>query len=112
MATFDHREMPYGDLCLLCQRFPHLESRQRHLQAEGRRAEAIDEAYGPSGRPDTLGDFAATWTERHPRSKRTNATNDHRISRVADVEIKGIPLKDWPLRELRRRHTSPWSTTC
>lgn len=21
MATFDHREMPYGDLCLLCQRF-------------------------------------------------------------------------------------------
>jgi len=28
-----------------------------------------------------------------------------RISRVADVEIEGIPLKDWPLRELRRRHT-------
>ena len=35
----------------------------------------------------------------------TNATNDHRISRVAGVEIEGIPLKDWPLRELRRRHT-------
>lgn len=66
---------------------------------------AIDEAYGLSDRPDTLGDYAATWTERHPRSERTNATNDHRISRVADVEIEGIPLKDWPLRELRRRHT-------
>jgi integrase len=66
---------------------------------------AIDEAYGLSDRPDTLGDYAATWTERHPRSERTNATNDHRISRVADVEIDGIPLKDWPLRELRRRHT-------
>lgn len=55
--------------------------------------------------PTPLGDYAATWTERHPRSERTNATNDHRISRVADVEIEGIPLKDWPLRELRRRHT-------
>jgi hypothetical protein len=66
---------------------------------------AIDEAYGLSDRPDTLGDYAATWTERHPRSERTNATNDHRISRVADVEIEGIPLKDWRLRELRRRHT-------
>lgn len=66
---------------------------------------AIDEAYGLSDRPDTLGDYATTWTERHPRSERTNATNDHRISRVADVEIEGIPLKDWPLRELRRRHT-------
>ena len=66
---------------------------------------AIDEAYGLSDRPDTLGDYSATWTERHPRSERTNATNDHRISRVADVEIEGIPLKDWPLPELRRRHT-------
>jgi len=66
---------------------------------------AIDEAYGLSDRPDTLGDYSATWTERHPRSERTNATNDHRISRVADVEIEGIPLRDWPLRELRRRHT-------
>jgi excisionase family DNA binding protein len=71
-------------------------------KAEAQRA--IDEAYGLSDRPDTLGDYAATWTERHPRSERTNATNDHRISRVADVEIEGIPLKDWPLRELRRRH--------
>jgi integrase len=82
-----------------------LEPRQRHLHAEGDAQKAIDEAYGLSDRPDTLGDYSATWTERHPRSERTNATNDHRISRVADVEIEGIPLKDWPLRELRRRHT-------
>ena len=39
-----------------------------------------------------------------PESERTNATNEHRISRVLDVEVEGIPLKDWPLRELRRRH--------
>jgi integrase len=66
--------------------------------------QAIDEAYGLSDKPDTLGDYAATWTECHPRSERTNATNDHRISRVRYVEVEGIALRDWPLRELRRRH--------
>jgi integrase len=71
-------------------------------KAEAQRA--IDEAYGLSDRPDTLGDYAATWTECHPRSERTNATNDHRISRVLDVEIDGIAFRDWPMRELRRRH--------
>jgi len=30
---------------------------------------AIDEAYGLSDRPDTLGDYAANWTERLPRSE-------------------------------------------
>ncbi len=81
-----------------------LEPRQRHLRPQGEAQRAIDEAYGLSDRPDTLGDYFATWTDRHPRSERTNATNEHRISRVADVEVEGIPLKDWPLRELRRRH--------
>jgi hypothetical protein len=65
---------------------------------------AIDEAYGLSDRPDTLGAYSANWTERHPRSERTNATNEHRIGRLVDVEVEGIALKDWPLRELRRRH--------
>jgi integrase len=65
---------------------------------------AIEEAYGLSGKPDTLGDYFATWTDRHPRSERTNATNEHRISRVTDVEVEGVPLKDWSMRELRRRH--------
>jgi integrase len=65
---------------------------------------AIDEAYGISDRPDTLGGYFATWTDRHPRSERTNATNEHRISRVLDIEVEGIPLKEWPMRELRRRH--------
>ncbi len=65
---------------------------------------AIEEAYGLSDRPDTVGDYFASWTERHPRSERTNATNEHRISRLTDVDVEGIPLRDWPLRELRRRH--------
>jgi len=72
-------------------------------KAEAQRA--IDEAYGFSDRPDTLGDYFETWTERHPRAERTNDTYNHRISRVADVEVEGISLRDWPMHELRRRHT-------
>jgi len=72
------------------------------LKREAQRA--IDEAYGLSDRPDTVGEYAATWTTRHPRSERTNATNEHRIGRVLEVEIEGLPLKQWPMRELRRRH--------
>jgi integrase len=71
-------------------------------KAEAQRA--IDEAYGLSDRPDTLGEYFAIWIDRHPRSERTNATNEHRISRVTDVQVEGIALKDWPMRELRRRH--------
>jgi integrase len=67
--------------------------------------QAIDEAYGLSDRPDTLGDYFKTWAERHPRSERTNATNEHRIGRVLNVDVEGIALRDWPMRELRRRHT-------
>jgi hypothetical protein len=66
--------------------------------------QAIDEAYGLSDRPDTLGEYFATWSIQHPRSERTNETNEHRISRVLEVEVEGIPLKQWPMRELRRRH--------
>jgi len=66
--------------------------------------QAIDEAYGLSDRPDTLGEYFSTWTTHHPRSERTNETNEHRIGRVLEVEIEGMPLKAWPMRELRRRH--------
>ncbi len=74
------------------------------FRRKGEAQKAIDEAYGLSDRPDTLGEYFESWTERHPRSERTNATNKHRISRVTDVEIEGVALKSWLLRELRRRH--------
>jgi integrase len=74
------------------------------FRRKGEAQKAIEEAYGLSDRPDTLGAYFENWTDRHPRSERTNATNEHRISRVTDVEVEGIALKDWPLRELRRRH--------
>jgi hypothetical protein len=66
---------------------------------------AIDEAYEIAATPDTFGEYFATWIERHPRSERTNATYEHRVSRVTDVQIEGVALKDWPMHELRRRHT-------
>jgi integrase len=71
---------------------------------KGEAQKAIDEAYGLSDRPDTLGEYFVTWTEGHPRSERTNATNEHRISRVTEVVVEGTALKDWPMHELRRRH--------
>jgi integrase len=68
--------------------------------------EAIDSAYGAGTRaaPQTVGAYSETWTKRHPRSARTNATNSHRISRVLDVELEGMSLRDWPFLDLRRRH--------
>jgi hypothetical protein len=71
---------------------------------KGEAQRAIDEAYKIATTPDTLGDYFATWTERHPRSERTNATNEHRIDRVLDVEVEGAPLRSWSMGELRRRH--------
>jgi hypothetical protein len=72
---------------------------------KGKAQRAIDEAYEIATTPDTVGEYFATWIERHPRSERTNATYEHRVSRVTDVEIEGTALKDWAMHELRRRHT-------
>lgn len=68
--------------------------------------EAIDQAYDDAqrGAPETLGAYAETWTARRPRAQRTNDTNDHRISRVLDVRVEGVRLRDWALRDLKRRH--------
>jgi hypothetical protein len=59
---------------------------------------------GTDPNPETVGGYAATWTERHPRSARTNQTNDHRISRVLDVTVEGKPFREWRMRDLKRRH--------
>jgi Phage integrase family len=46
--------------------------------------DAIDAAYGRVATPETFGEYFETWTSKHPRSKRTNETNEHRIGRVLD----------------------------
>jgi integrase len=65
---------------------------------------AIDAAYDRPVAVDTVGAYFAGWTRRHPRSDRTNATNEHRIGRVLDVKVEGRKLRHWPLAELKRRH--------
>jgi integrase len=92
-------------------RYPLPDGRTRSAGSFARRSlaqDAIDEALkrvwgGPSG-AETVGGFAATWTKRHPRSPRTNATNYHRVGRVLDVMLEGAPLRNWQLADLRRRH--------
>lgn len=76
---------------------------------KGGAQEAIDDAlellygHGPA-EPARVGDYFEVWLERHPRSKRTNETNADRISRLLDLEIEGMPLRDLTFDELRRRH--------
>lgn len=80
---------------------------QRQRDAQRAIDEALDASHGLGVLvPDTVGRYFETWTQRHPRSKRTNETNEHRITRVLDCEVEGRPLREWPLYELRRRHAS------
>lgn len=69
---------------------------------------AIDAAYAQDAlaprRPDTVGAYFATWLDLHPRSERTNRTNAGRIRQVLGVDIEGVPLRHWPLADLKRRH--------
>lgn len=78
--------------------------RKHEAQAAIDAAYAAEDAAAMAAPVETLGDYADTWTERHPRAERTNRTNDHRVTRVLDVQVEGLPLRDWPFRELRRRH--------
>lgn len=67
---------------------------------------AIDTAYGQEleADPNTVGEYAATWMERYPRSVETSRTNDRRMAIALDVKLQGRTLRDWPLCELRRKH--------
>lgn len=67
---------------------------------------AIDAAYGRADDPATLGAYAATWLERHPRSERTNRWAAGKLRAVLDVEVEGVPLREWPLADLRRKQAN------
>jgi hypothetical protein len=68
--------------------------------------DAIDRAYETPTTAQTVGDYLERWVPRYPRSERTNRTNVHRIRRVLAVKIEGLELRDWLLRDLRRRHVN------
>lgn len=71
---------------------------------------AIDACYeredaGPA-QPSTFGAYAATWTTVHPRSRRTNRTNESRLRAVLDVTVSGAPLRQWPFDRLKRKQAN------
>lgn len=68
---------------------------------------AIDEYYEQGQQYSeqmTLSAYFATWTARHPRSERTNTTNECRIKNVLQLHVGGKPLGDWRCMDLRRKH--------
>jgi integrase len=67
---------------------------------------AIDEAARQRipERVSTVGRYVDLWLQSHPRSERTDRTNAGRIRNVLDLELESLPLAEWDMRELRRRH--------
>jgi integrase len=59
-----------------------------------------------AARPDTVGRYAADWTQIHPRAAITDRAYKYRIDAVLDVNLEGTPLRDWPLDRLQRRHAN------
>ena len=72
--------------------------RKRDAQA------AIDAAYGRAERIENVGGYFQRWPRFHPRTERTQRTNEHRITRALDIELDGVPLRVWAYTDLRRRH--------
>lgn len=66
--------------------------------------DAIDAAYERPLLAETIGTYLNVWATRYPRAERTNTTNLGRIRRVMDLKVEGRKLRDWPIRDLRRRH--------
>jgi integrase len=70
--------------------------------------DAIDAAYerdanpGPDGL-ETVGGYASRWTDRHPRTDRTNASYGYRIASVLDVKLRGRAFRDWDLSDVTPR---------
>jgi integrase len=57
-------------------------------------------------RPSTVGAYAQEWDRTHPRAASTQKTNRSRLRAVLDVKLDGVPLRDWPMDQLRRRHAN------
>jgi integrase len=74
------------------------------LKREAQRA--IDEAVAGQTpeRASTVEGYLRRWLVARPRSERTNKTNEGRIRNVVALELEGLPLGLWDMRDLRRRH--------
>lgn len=74
------------------------------LKREAQRA--IDEAiaHRTPERASTVAGYLDRWLRDRPRSERTDRTNEGRIRNVLRLEVDGLELSEWDMRELRRRH--------
>lgn len=68
--------------------------------------EAYERVYGIGADAVTVGGYFETWTDRHPRSDRTNETNARRVRATLDVDVDGQPFRSWALADLRRRQVN------
>lgn len=70
--------------------------------------EAITAARERATRPvqssSTVEGYFEGWLAKYPRSERSEATLTSRIGCVLPFELEGVPLGDWDLRDLKRRH--------
>ena len=72
---------------------------------------AIEELEGGSSSsgPDiTVRAYFERWLVDHPRVARTADTYRRKVRVSLETEIEGVPLGDWKMRELRRRHGREW----
>ncbi|HVV52421.1 MAG TPA: site-specific integrase [Polyangia bacterium] len=66
--------------------------------------DAAYEAQEPSAATGkTLGEYAETWLEDHPRIQRTADSHRTRLNAALKMPVEGRPLAAWPYRDLKRR---------
>lgn len=100
------RKNPGGEIVWRA-RYTDRDGRRRYAGTFKLRREAVEAIAAASGSAPTrctLGAYADTWIERHPRGDRTNKSSQTRLKAVLDVEIEGRKLCDWPWSELRPKH--------
>lgn len=74
------------------------------LKREAQRA--IDEAITQRipDRSSTVAGYLDRWLRDRPRSARTDKTNEGRIRNVLELQVEGLELGRWDMRDLRPRH--------
>ena len=88
-----------------------LERRQGHLRPKAGAQQAIDEAYGRSDRPDTVGQTSDL--DRAPPALRAHERHQRASDPPRDSTCRSrYRPRDWPLRDFAAATRWSWSTTC
>lgn len=52
----------------------------------------------------TIGEYAAEWPERYPKSRQSERSHKTRLKAALAIPLEGRLLADWPYKDLRPRH--------